>query len=49
MRGARLPDPGKLLEGTGKSVRHVKIRSRDQLTERRGAIKALLLAAAARP
>jgi hypothetical protein len=27
MRGAALPDPGKLLEGTGKGVRHVKLRS----------------------
>jgi hypothetical protein len=27
MRGAALPDPGKLLEGTGKSARHVKLRS----------------------
>jgi len=27
MRGAALPDPGKLLEGTGKGVRHVKLRT----------------------
>src|SRR6201997_2904297 len=27
MRGAALPDPKKLLEGTGKGVRHVKLRS----------------------
>lgn len=27
MRGAALPDPHKLLEGTGKGVRHVKLRS----------------------
>jgi len=27
LRGAALPDPEKLLEGTGKSVRHVKLRS----------------------
>src|SRR5690242_1951305 len=27
MRGAALPDPEKLLEGTGKGVRHVKLRS----------------------
>jgi hypothetical protein len=26
MRGAALPDPEKLLEGTGKGVRHVKLR-----------------------
>ena len=27
MRGAALPDPQKMLEGTGKSVRHVKLRT----------------------
>src|SRR5207244_5168924 len=27
MRGAALPDPEKLLEGTGKGVRHVKLQS----------------------
>lgn len=27
MRGAALPDPEKLLEGSGKGVRHVKLRS----------------------
>jgi len=27
MRGAALPDPQKLLEGSGKGVRHVKLRS----------------------
>jgi hypothetical protein len=27
MRGAALSDPEKLLEGTGKGVRHVKLRS----------------------
>src|SRR5690348_2790918 len=27
MRGAALPDPEKLLEGTGKGVRHLKLRS----------------------
>ena len=27
LRGAMLPDPEKLLEGTGKGVRHVKLRS----------------------
>lgn len=26
-QGARLPDPARLLEGTGKDLRHVKIRS----------------------
>lgn len=29
--GAELPDPDKLLEGTGKLFRHVKIRSSEQL------------------
>ena len=27
LRGAALPDPERLLEGTGKSVRHVKVRT----------------------
>ena len=27
LRGAKLPDPGELLEGTGTGVRHVKLRS----------------------
>jgi hypothetical protein len=27
MRGAALPDPEKLLEGNGKGVRHVKLRT----------------------
>jgi hypothetical protein len=31
-QGARLADPDGLLEGTGKSMRHVKVRSRDDLT-----------------
>ena len=31
MRGALLPDPEKLLEGTGKGVRHVKLRSVDDV------------------
>ena len=26
-RGSHLPDPGRLLEGTGKNLRHVKVRS----------------------
>ena len=29
-QGASLPDPAGLLEGTGKSLRHIKIRSLDQ-------------------
>lgn len=31
--GAELPDPAKLLEGTGKLFRHVKIRSAEQLKD----------------
>jgi hypothetical protein len=46
LRGAELDDPDGLLEGTGRSVRHVKVGSTDQLAERREAIKRLLEAAA---
>ena len=45
-RGTELPDPAHLLEGTGKSMRHVKVRSSAELEERRAAIRALLLEAA---
>jgi hypothetical protein len=31
LRGTSLPDPAKLLEGTGKSLRHVKLHSADDL------------------
>jgi len=31
--GADLPDPAKLLEGTGKSLRHVKISELEQLSD----------------
>ena len=34
MRGSGLPDPAGVLEGTGKSVRHVKVHSQEQLAER---------------
>ena len=44
--GAELPDPERLLEGRGKRMRHVKIRSRADLDERREALRSLLLAAA---
>ena len=43
MRGAALPDPGKLLEGTGKGVRHVKLRSVAEL--QRPGVKKLILEA----
>lgn len=44
IRGTSLPDPEGLLEGTGKNLRHVKIRSEEDLS-RRG-FKELLRAAA---
>jgi len=43
-RGTSLPDPEKLLEGTGKHLRHVKVRSRADL--RKSGLKKLLLEAA---
>lgn len=44
MRGAALPDPEKLLEGTGKGVRHVKLRSLADV--KKPGVKKLLLDAA---
>jgi len=41
--GTELPDPEGLLEGTGRLMRHVKIRTPDDLT--RPALRALLTAA----
>lgn len=46
MQGAHLPDPAAMLEGTGGNMRHVKIRSAEQLAERRAALQALIEAAA---
>lgn len=45
VRGIRLDDPDKLLEGTGASVRHIKLRSPEELAERRAAIQRMLKAA----
>ncbi len=45
MRGAMLRDPEKLLEGTGKYLRHVKLRSAAEV--RRPGVRALLEEAAA--
>lgn len=42
LRGVALDDPEGLLEGSGASVRHVKLRSTDQIEAKRGAIKRLL-------
>jgi hypothetical protein len=44
IRGTSLPDPEGLLEGTGKNLRHVKIRSQDDLS--REGFNELLKAAA---
>ena len=44
IRGAMLRDPGKLLEGTGKYLRHVKLRSAADV--RRSEVRALLEQAA---
>jgi len=44
LRGAKLPDPEKLLEGTGKGVRHVKLRS--VTDEKRPGVKRLIAEAA---
>lgn len=46
LRGAALNDPHGLLEGTGALVRHVKLRSAEELSARRGPIRRLLEAAA---
>jgi hypothetical protein len=46
LRGTSLEDPDKLLEGTGASVRHIKVRSQDELVARRAALQRLLKGAA---
>lgn len=45
IRGTALDDPDGRLEGTGASVRHIKLRSPEELTERRAAIQRMLKAA----
>lgn len=45
LHGVDLDDPKGLLEGTGKKMRHVKIRSPEQFEQHRGALKALIEAA----
>ncbi len=45
LQGAALPDPKSLLEGSGKSLRHVKIRSAEELKKHSAAICALVKAA----
>lgn len=43
MHGAHLPDPGKLLQGTGKVLRHIKFKKMDEVT--RPGLRELLQAA----
>ena len=44
LRGTSLPDPAKLLEGTGKNLRHVKLHAMEDL--RKPALKKLIQSAA---
>src|SRR5271167_3803368 len=44
LRGTSLPDPARLLEGTGKNLRHVKLRTVDDLSN--PALRKLIEAAA---
>jgi hypothetical protein len=44
LRGTSLPDPAKLLQGTGKNLRHVKLRAVDDL--RKPELKKLIQSAA---
>ncbi len=46
MRGTDLDDPDGLLEGTGKRMRHVKLRSLEAFGERRDALVTMIEAAA---
>ena len=43
LQGAHLPDPGGLLDGTGKALRHVKLRTPEQALA--PAVRTLLVAA----
>ncbi len=45
MRGADLEDIDRILEGTGKKMRHVKLCSPEQVEERRSALSSLIEAA----
>lgn len=47
-RGTDLDDPSGILEGSGKRLRHVKLRSTEQLKERTAGLARLLVQAAAR-
>lgn len=45
MKGAHMDDPNGLLEGAGKDVRHVKLRSPTRLDDRADALRLLVLQA----
>jgi len=45
LKGARLPDPDGLLQGTGALVRHVKLTSPEELASKREPIRRLIEAA----
>ena len=45
MRGAQLPDPHGIVEGTGRNVRHVKVRTAQAFEERKDSLVTLLRAA----
>lgn len=45
MQGAALPDPDGVLQGGGKQLRHVKLRSTDDLATHAGSLRALVEAA----
>ena len=47
-QGAHLPDPQGLLEGTGKSMRHVKVRTTEQVRSQTEPLRQLLRAAVLR-
>ncbi|MCL2606176.1 MAG: DUF1801 domain-containing protein [Coriobacteriia bacterium] len=46
LMGAHLPDPTNILEGSAPHMRHVKLKSLEQLEDARAAIKNLILEAA---
>jgi hypothetical protein len=46
IKGGTLDDPDRILEGRGKSVRHVKLRTPEELAARRAALERLITAAA---
>ena len=45
MKGVEVPDPDGVLDGSGKLLRHVKLRSVEELEERSASLRAVLTAA----